>query len=881
VWKPFPETPFNIVRGTNPDTSSLTLYQPTDYPEQKIASTDGIERSQTLDLPLVQEKRRAQRIAAQTLQRLQYQGQLTARFGIRAWLLKRGQAIKLSYSLLGWSEKLFRVTEITFNADASVNLALREESPAIYAWAASEVASVTPAPPVTYDPLNAPFILAAAEAGDTAKWSGVIDDGGKPENNATRNNPRGVWNAGTAYSKGDFVSDSTNEHTYIALQDVPAGTALTNTTYWSLFLQSAGGAAGQNAVSAFLTNEAHVVSTAADGTGGSYTSAGGTMRIFDGIVEKTTAGSPTVVYSVVGGTSWISINAVGVYTVTDPGADAATATLRCVYSGITFDLTYSISKSKTGVAGAAGAAAKGLVVSSDRQTITYDSAGNPSPASQTTTFTATKQNSTAVVNWTATRADGVSISPVTLLLSAATGDSVTMTAGNFDTQRGTTLGVIVAATITDGLTLSDRISVVKVQDGAQGAQGIQGVPGGSLYTWVAYANALDGSVDFTTGLPGTRAYIGISSNNVSSVESTNPADYTWSPYSGPALFGLYPRGFSVVAGNSVIKNGGGTDWNSDCYSTEAWVGGAFCSFRAGQTNAQLMAGLNSDPGTDSSYTSLDHAWYANGDGTCSVYESGASVASGFSYDSNTVFAVVYDGKTVRYLRNGVVEHNTPVAANLKFYFDCSLSTPGCRFLDIGFGPNGTAGDDGIDGISHGVIYQRSATQPATPAASTTTPSGWYESTGAVPSGSNPMWGSAWTRENPTANRIYQTPVRVEAISAVATGQTVPLAFTVSSSLSFSLGPGLSRLVNGQGRLDAPTGAGSVYVQIESRVAGGSWSASNGASEPYAVGEPAVPSHQITVTNSGSTTVNYEVRGTIIRSNSNSGALTASESVLSI
>jgi hypothetical protein len=144
-----------------------------------------------------------------------------------------------------------------------------------------------------------------------------------------------------------------------------------------------------------------------------------------------------------------------------------------------------------------------------------------------------------------------------------------------------------------------------------------------------------------------------------------------------------------------------------------------------------------------------------------------------------------------------------------------------------------------------------------------------------------MWGSAWTRENPTANRIYQTPVRVEAISAVATGQTVPLAFTVSSSLSFSLGPGLSRLVNGQGRLDAPTGAGSVYVQIESRVAGGSWSASNGASEPYAVGEPAVPSHQITVTNSGSTTVNYEVRGTIIRSNSNSGALTASESVLSI
>jgi hypothetical protein len=100
-------------------------------------------------------------------------------------------------------------------------------------------------------------------------------------------------------------------------------------------------------------------------------------------------------------------------------------------------------------------------------------------------------------------------------------------------------------------------------------------------------------------------------------------------------------------------------------------------------------------------------------------------------------------------------------------------------------------------------------------------------------------------------------------------------------LSFSLGPGLSRIVNGQGRLDTPTGAGTAYVQIEMRVAGGTWSASDGASEPYAVGEPAVPTHQITITNSGGTTVNYEVRGTIIRSNSNSGPLTASESVLSI
>lgn len=59
-----------------------------------------------------------------------------------------------------------------------------------------------------------------------------------------------------------------------------------------------------------------------------------------------------------------------------------------------------------------------------------------------------------------------------------------------------------------------------------------GANGQTLYTWIAYADNVTGTNNFTTGLPVDRTYIGIASNKTSSTESTNPADYTWSKTRG-------------------------------------------------------------------------------------------------------------------------------------------------------------------------------------------------------------------------------------------------------------------------------------------------------------------------------------------------------------
>lgn len=176
----------NAVHGKYTDPSNNSLYQPVEYPVVSLTSIDGIERMQTLDLPWVQDGNRAQRIAKQVLQRAQYKGIFTASFSMKALGCEVGDIVNVSFEPLGWANKPFRVINQQINASGQIPMTLIEENAAIYAWDRNESAVVTPTAPTVYDPLNSPYILAAAQASETANWSGVINDNGaRPENNAT------------------------------------------------------------------------------------------------------------------------------------------------------------------------------------------------------------------------------------------------------------------------------------------------------------------------------------------------------------------------------------------------------------------------------------------------------------------------------------------------------------------------------------------------------------------------------------------------------------------------------------------------------------------------------------------------------------------------
>jgi hypothetical protein len=105
-----------------------------------------------------------------------------------------------------------------------------------------------------------------------------------------------------------------------------------------------------------------------------------------------------------------------------------------------------------------------------------------------------KQNTTSTVSWSITDAAGNAVS--SSYLSATTGDSVTMTEGQFASARNGTTGVIVTGSITDGTTFSDKISVLRVQDGAVGATGATGPTGPTGPTGAPGSNGVNGQNAF-------------------------------------------------------------------------------------------------------------------------------------------------------------------------------------------------------------------------------------------------------------------------------------------------------------------------------------------------------------------------------------------------
>ncbi|MDQ2822973.1 MAG: hypothetical protein M3Y65_21770 [Pseudomonadota bacterium] len=60
----------------------------------------------------------------------------------------------------------------------------------------------------------------------------------------------------------------------------------------------------------------------------------------------------------------------------------------------------------------------------------------------------------------------------------------------------------------------------------KGGQGVPGAPGATTYTWIKYASSVAGAA--LSDSPDGKAYIGFAYNKSTAVESTIPADYSWS-----------------------------------------------------------------------------------------------------------------------------------------------------------------------------------------------------------------------------------------------------------------------------------------------------------------------------------------------------------------
>jgi hypothetical protein len=169
---------------------------------------------------------------------------------------------------------------------------------------------------------------------------------------------------------------------------------------------------------------------------------------------------------------------------------------------------------------------------------------------------------------------------------------------------------------------------------------------------------------------------------------------------------LVARGTCSVSGNTLTKAAtGASAWDSDCYSADGYIGGAYVSGVVTSAPGDWMLGLNTDPWTDGSYASIDFAIYKRGDGVLQAYEGGVGSAVLGSWAVGDTLTVSYDGATVRYTRNGGLLRAVAAKITAPLYFDASFYSPGTSVSNVRFGPLSKVAD-----IDTGQIIPEAATE---------------------------------------------------------------------------------------------------------------------------------------------------------------------------
>ncbi|MGP4061513.1 phage tail spike protein [Halobacillus sp. H74] len=269
-------------------------------------------------------------------------------------------------------------------------------------------------------------------------------------------------------------------------------------------------------------------------------------------------------------------------------------------------------------------------------------------------------------------------------------------------------------------------------EGPQGIEGPQGPDGQPTYTWIRYADDAQGNG--MSNFPDGKKYIGISSNQSTQTESSDPDDYTWALYEGPkgdkgdegpkgdrgsqgdtgpqgATGPEGPQGepgfrlnWTTTGGVTVdnqnrLRRSSGSGWDSQAFSAESYKDGAFLAFKVYDPNGRFMFGLNTDPTTNDSYSSIDYCFYIRSNGEFNVYESGNSRESTATVTKGDVFAITYDNDKVRYYHNGSLYREVNAPSGQRFYVDSSFNYthPTYQVYDLYFSPLGAKGDKGETG----------------------------------------------------------------------------------------------------------------------------------------------------------------------------------------
>lgn len=186
-----------------------------------------------------------------------------------------------------------------------------------------------------------------------------------------------------------------------------------------------------------------------------------------------------------------------------------------------------------------------------------------------------------------------------------------------------------------------------------------------------------------------------------------PADNAGSNFSLARMDGA-----SVVQGSTISKTGSNDYGNGAVYTIDRYIGSAYVSARNGNINGSSLFGLTDTAVPAQHYDNISYAiFFPSGSSAVYAYELGGQVQLiGNPGALSDVWAIDYNGSTVKWLQNGIVRRTVQTTGNRVFRAQTSMYHAGVsKLTDFSFGPSAQVARMGVNtfGADGATLYAQS------------------------------------------------------------------------------------------------------------------------------------------------------------------------------
>jgi hypothetical protein len=138
---------------------------------------------------------------------------------------------------------------------------------------------------------------------------------------------------------------------------------------------------------------------------------------------------------------------------------------------------------------------------------------------------------------------------------------------------------------------------------------------------------------------------------------------------------------NTISTNNLTKLTSNGNWDGNGFSIQSVANNGYMQTTAAETNTSRMIGLSSTD-ANSSYTSIQYAFYLQNTGNLRIYESGTDRGAFGTYTTTDVLKITVENNIVKYYKNGVALYISSIVPTLPLFVDVSTNTTGATAASV-------------------------------------------------------------------------------------------------------------------------------------------------------------------------------------------------------